>query len=269
MPLEQHELLQQKTGLFKNEDWWAVWLGFLIFLLGAGQIGGYDLLGWVAKYNVWTDIGKALVPNSGAYAFLGGTGSAVLTFLFLLAITTAGAVSMGYPAKRFAAGFAVLYWVTVFSNIIGNYAYLAATPDKAAAFHIPWSLGLGELGFVVALILGLIIGNFFPGITRFLLTAAKPEWYIKTGIVILGMAIGIKTVGALGLASTVIFRGMCAVSCAKSVVYIAIGIRSQLFGEIFLFFFGSSFGGFLFFVGSCFRQTWFALFFFVIAKVFK
>lgn len=211
MPLEQHELLQQKTGFFKNEDWWAVWLGFLIFLLGAGQIGGYDLLGWVAKYNVWTDIGKALVPNSGAYAFLGGTGSAVLTFLFLLAITTAGAVSMGYPAKRFAAGFAVLYWVTVFSNIIGNYAYLAATPDKAAAFHIPWSLGLGELGFVVALILGLIIGNFFPGITRFLLTAAKPEWYIKTGIVILGMAIGIKTVGALGLASTVIFRGMCAV----------------------------------------------------------
>ena len=35
---EPHELLVQKKGFLKNEDWWAVWLGLLIFSLGAGQI---------------------------------------------------------------------------------------------------------------------------------------------------------------------------------------------------------------------------------------
>ncbi|MCL6635792.1 MAG: YeiH family protein, partial [Peptococcaceae bacterium] len=67
------------------------------------------------------------------------------------------------------------------------------------------------MGLVFAMIVGLIIGNFFQGLTRFLEDAAKPEWFIKTGIVILGATIGIKTVDAMGLASTVIFRGLCAV----------------------------------------------------------
>ena len=113
--------------------------------------------------------------------------------------------------KKFAAGFSVIYWITILSNILGNYAYLAATPNKRAAFHIGWSLSLGELGFVIALVAGLIIGNFFPTLARFLSTAAKPEWYIKTGIVILGANIGIQAISALGLASTVILRGLCAV----------------------------------------------------------
>ena len=118
---------------------------------------------------------------------------------------------MGTKVKKFALGLTVIYWITIISNIIGNYAYLAATPNKREAFQIPWSLSLGELGFVVALLAGLIIGNFFPKISRFLSDAAKPEWYIKTGIVILGMNIGIQTISAMSLASTVIIRGMCAV----------------------------------------------------------
>ena len=89
--------------------------------------------------------------------------------------------------------------------VAGNNAYIAATPDKQAAFKIPWSLSLGEMGFVIAMIVGLIIGNFLPSVAKFLEDAAKPEWFIKTGIVILGAAIGIKAVGALGLASTVMF----------------------------------------------------------------
>lgn len=118
---------------------------------------------------------------------------------------------MGTKVKKFVAGYTVIYWITMAATVIGNYAYLAATPNKREAFNIGWSLSLGELGFVIALLAGLVIGNFFPKVTRFLSDAAKPEWYIKTGIVILGMNIGIQAISALGLAGTVIVRGMCAV----------------------------------------------------------
>lgn len=208
---EPHELLTQKPGFLTSEDWWAVWLGLFIVALGSAQAAGLDLLGWAAKYSVWTDLSQAVSPNAKSFDFLGGFGSLLATWAFLLAITLAGARAMGLNLRRFAAGFSILYAITALSTIIGNYAYLAATPDKLGKFGISWSLGLGELGFVVALLLGLILGNFFPKAAAFLSTAGKPEWYIKTGIVILGMTIAIKTVGAMGLASTVIFRGICAV----------------------------------------------------------
>lgn len=201
----------QKKPMIKSEDWWAVWLGLFIFLLGLGPVFGMDLLGWVVKQNVWVDISKSIAPMSKAYQGMSGVTSALLTYIFLLAITTVGAVAMGARATKYIIGFSIIYWITFICMIIGNNAYIAATPDKQASFKITWSLSLGEMGFIFAMIIGLIIGNFFLGFAKFLEEAAKPEWFIKTGIVILGAAIGIKTVGALGLASTVIVRGLCAV----------------------------------------------------------
>ena len=202
---------RSRSAFLSSEDWWAVWLGLFIFALGAGRIWDANLLGWAAKFGVWMDPAKAAAANSPAFAWLGGAGAVVVTYLFVLILTTIGAWFMGARIKRFIAGFSVLYWLTVAANILGNYAYLAATPDKRAVFHITWSLSLGELGFVFALVAGLIIGNFFPSAARFLSVVAKPEWYIKTGIVILGANIGIQAISAMSLAGTVIVRGLCAV----------------------------------------------------------
>lgn len=200
-----------RSGLLRSEDWWAVWLGLFIVVLGAGQIWHIDLLGWAAKFGVWIDPSKAVGPGSKGFAWLGSIGSLVATYVFTLVVTSIGAYFMGTKVKKFVAGYTVIYWITMAATVIGNYAYLAATPNKREAFNIGWSLSLGELGFVIALLAGLVIGNFFPKVTRFLSDAAKPEWYIKTGIVILGMNIGIQAISALGLAGTVIVRGMCAV----------------------------------------------------------
>lgn len=200
-----------RSGLLRSEDWWAVWLGLFIVVLGAGQIWHIDLLGWAAKFGVWIDPSKAVGPGSKGFAWLGSIGSLVATYVFTLVVTSIGAYFMGTKVKKFVAGYTVIYWITMAATVIGNYTYLAATPNKREAFNIGWSLSIGELGFVIALLAGLVIGNFFPKVTRFLSDAAKPEWYIKTGIVILGMNIGIQAISALGLAGTVIVRGMCAV----------------------------------------------------------
>ncbi|WP_333870322.1 putative sulfate exporter family transporter [Desulforamulus putei] len=200
-----------KVPMLKNEDWWAVWLGLFIFLLGLGPIFGSDLLGWVVKVNTWTDISKSFGPLSKTFKDMSGFTSLFLTYLFLLVLTTIGARAMGANIKRFVIGFTVIFAITVLCLIIGDNAYIAASPDKQAKLGISWSLGLGEMGFIIAMIVGLIIGNFFPGVAKYLEEAAKPEWFIKTGIVILGAAVGIKTLGAVGLATTVIVRGLCAV----------------------------------------------------------
>ncbi|ABO49982.1 conserved hypothetical protein 698 [Desulforamulus reducens MI-1] len=201
-----------KVPMLKNEDWWAVWLGLFIFVLGLGPIFGADLLGWVVKVTTWTDISKSFGPMSKAYKeTMSGPASLFLTYLFMLVLTTIGAKAMGASVKRFAIGFTTIFVITILCMIVGENAYIAASPDKQAKLGISWSMGLGEMGFIIAMIVGLVIGNFFPKVANYLEEAAKPEWFIKTGIVILGAAIGVKTLGALGLASTVIIRGICAV----------------------------------------------------------
>lgn len=200
-----------KVPMLKNEDWWAVWLGLFIFLLGLGPVFGSELLGWVVKVTTWTDVANSFGPISKNFSGMSSFTSLLLTYLFLLIITTIGAKAMGANLKKFVIGFTVIFAITILCMIIGENAHISASPDKQEKFGITWSLGLGEMGFVIAMIVGLILGNFFPGVAKYLEDAAKPEWYIKTGIVILGAAIGIKTVGAMGLATTVIVRGLCAV----------------------------------------------------------
>jgi uncharacterized membrane protein YadS len=204
-------LLYQKKSMLESEDWWAVWLGGFVFLLGLGPIYGVDLLGWVVKMPVWIDFAKAVAPVSAGYKAMSGVTSSLLTYLFLLAITTVGVIGMGGNVQKYVIGFTIIYWIVFFCMVFGNNAYIAAAPSGRSAFKIAWSLGLGEMGLVIAMIIGLIIGNFVLPLAKFLEDAAKPEWFIKTGIVILGAAIGIKTVEAAGLAGTVIVRGICAV----------------------------------------------------------
>ena len=135
-----------RSGLLRSEDWWAVWLGLFIVVLGAGQIWHIDLLGWAAKFGVWIDPSKAVGPGSKGFAWLGSIGSLVATYVFTLVVTSIGAYFMGTKVKKFVAGYTVIYWITMAATVIGNYAYLAATPNKREAFNIGWSLSLGELG---------------------------------------------------------------------------------------------------------------------------
>lgn len=200
-----------KKPMLQDEDWWAAWLGLFIFLLGLGPIFGLDLLGWVVKSNTWMEISQSISPMSKTYAALSGPASLILTYLFLLVCTTIGAYFMGANLKRFISGFTIIFAITYGCIVLGKYAYIAATPDKLDSYGIPWALGMGDMGFIFAMVIGLVIGNFFLGTANFLKEAAKPEWFIKTGIVILGAAIAVKTLGAMGLASTVILRGLCAV----------------------------------------------------------
>lgn len=201
-----------RPSLFKSEDWWAVWLGLFIFVLGLLKLAGVEIIGWAVKTNMWLDLSKALSPVSGAFKGMPGIVSLLLTYLFLLVVTSIGTAAMGGNVGKYAIGFTIIFWITYFCWILGSYAYIAATPDQLGKLGIGWSLHLtGESGFIIALIVGLLLGNFAPGFAKFVEAAVKPEWYIKTAIVILGATIGLKALQSTGLAGQVLFRGFCAI----------------------------------------------------------
>jgi hypothetical protein len=49
-----------------TEDWLAVWVGLLIFVLALAGLAGRDLLGWSVSTSVWTDFSGALKATSSA-----------------------------------------------------------------------------------------------------------------------------------------------------------------------------------------------------------
>ncbi len=196
-----------------SEDWLAVWIGLFIFVISLGAFAGMDLLGWGVTTSVWTDLTKALKPVSAAYASLGGLGSLIATYVALLIIMTVGAVFLKADIKKFILSFTVVFWISYLCWIIGSWANIAVTtkPDLQK-FGITWSLKLTpEAGFIVALVVGLFFGNFVPRFADAIKEAVRPEWYIKTAIVILGGFLGVTAAEKLGLASAVMFRGLCAI----------------------------------------------------------
>lgn len=195
-----------------SEDWLAVYTGLFIFVLSLAIFFGADVLGWVITTSVWMNVTKALGPASKAYAGLHPLLSLGATWLFLLVVLGVGARALGADVKRFAKGFTGVFFLSYLCWIAGSWAYIAATPDKLKNFGIGWSLNLtAEAGFIVALIVGLIIGNFFPRVAEAMKEAIRPELYIKTAIVILGGFLGVTAAEQLGLATSVMFRGLCAI----------------------------------------------------------
>ncbi len=196
-----------------TEDWLAVWIGLLIFALALAGVAGTDLLGWVVTTSVWTDVTHALAPASKLYAQLGGPGALIATYLALLIVLTAGAAALKIDIKRFAITFTVVFIIAYASWIIGSYAQLAAvTPSDYQKFGISWSLKLtNEGGFIVALLAGLIIANFFPRFAEWLKEAIRPELYIKIAIVILGAFLAVTIAGKLSFATSLLLRGIAAI----------------------------------------------------------
>lgn len=202
-------------ALFKTEDWWAIWVGLSIFLLSLAPSVGADLLGWAVSTREWVDVTKAIAPASKAYGDLPAIASLALTYLFLTLLLGIGAAAMGFKTRQFLLGFMVIFGLSYLCWLAGNYAHIAATPNKRAAMGLSWSLGLtGEAGYLIALAAGLAIGNLAPRFAGWLKEATRPEWFIKSAIVLLGGWFALKAVdtpAGIDLYKKVMLRGFAAI----------------------------------------------------------
>ena len=151
------------------EDWWAVWIGFL--LLGSVFLG---VVSAVPKIPKWSTFGEVLaaVPGTPLLLLMIGLGG--------LSVLAVGAVHR--QAGRFAAGFPILFCLAALS-------FLVAGNRTLAAYGLSYALW--------ALLIGLSWSNLL-GVPAWLKPAVRSELFIKTGLVILGAEIVFGNILALG-----------------------------------------------------------------------
>lgn len=194
------------TGMLTQEDWWAVWLGVGFFFLSLLNIAGIDLVGWLTYPTKWVlsppgakgGMGHAFYALGKKYSltskgFYKGLGwwSIIWTYVAFTISTCIGAKCMKWNVKKFFVGWTIIFFMTIATWFFGHHAFIAANKMNMHKYGLNFALSLGGGGsFILALLVGLIIGNFFKGFADFLSEAAKPEWYIKTAIVTLGVKLG-------------------------------------------------------------------------------
>ena len=212
------------SGMLATEDWWAVWIGLALYVASLASLGGVDLVGFMPRPRTWewTDLVGAfawskLFASGGAYAAWHPlvswlAGYAVLTVLFAI-----GARCLELDVRRFVVSFSVLFVLTWLAWIAGNELHLTivdATVDGRNRYRdagLSWGLQLGEgAPYLIALGVGLAIGNFARPFADRLSEAARPEWFIKTAIVLLGVNLGAQMIQASSFAVQLLLTGAAA-----------------------------------------------------------
>ncbi len=203
------------SGMRTSEDWWSVWLGLIMVGLGLFSLTGIDLVGWVAQPKTWVDPGRGIVVAGKAYQGLHPLVSLLITYAVFTVLTCIGAAAMKWNVKRYFLGFSFLFLLTWAIWFLGSNAHLAAMSNQFEKYGITWGLSMGSgAAYLIALAVGLIIGNFFKPFAEFLKEAAKPEWFIKTAIVYLGIKLGIQSMSAAGYAFELAITGAAATFAA-------------------------------------------------------
>ena len=196
-----------------NEDRSAVWLAFLFIALALClPLGVGNLLGWVLGVKVWTDPLNALAPLGKSFSHIPGWISLIATLAFIALLLLWESRRFAENKKAFLTALLIVLTLTMFGWVLGHAGIVAAVPNEREKLGLKWSMGLtGEAGYLAALFIGLIIGNFFTSFAKFLSQAARTEWFIKTAIVLVGAGVGLKGLEQANLAGTVFFRGLAAI----------------------------------------------------------
>jgi len=152
--------------LYLKEDWWAIYLGLGIVIAAIAffYTGNPFLKSLSVLPPSWTDSSK-LVGH-----FSSKIGWYALQFIFWFIIFSISTRILGFRQSEYIPSFIFLYILSIVTLIIGEYE-----PLSKNGFEAP----------LVALILGLAISNIVK-LPKWMDAGFRVEYYIKTGIVLLG-----------------------------------------------------------------------------------
>ena len=172
------------SELYKKEDWLACWLGFIIIATACVAV----LTEWfdfsALKFSTWyTWEDKGTFAESMGSQINGAFWTKLLrTFLVLGILFTIGVRLMGESVKKFIGAFIGLFII----SLIVRWVSAEFTLNR----YLEWAFW--------ALLIGLIISNTI-GTPEWLKPAVKTEFYIKTGLVIMGFSVLFSNIAKFGL----------------------------------------------------------------------
>ena len=171
------------SKLWKSEDWLAVWIGFIIISIGCVSVltGAFDFS--AAKFSTWHLWENVPEAKSLAAQFTGTFWAKLLrTFAILAVLFTAGVKLQGGKIKEYLPAFAVLFVIAVIVRLV--------SAEFTLNRYLEWAFW--------ALIIGLAISNTV-GIPAWLRPAIRTEFYIKTGLVVMGFSVLFSNIAKFGL----------------------------------------------------------------------
>lgn len=167
------------TDLYRSEDWWAIWLGFTIIIAGLIAFTmGTDAFK-AAKLPTW---GTEEMPSILGVFSMNTIVSLVITYLIFLVLFSIGTVCMKGDLKKFAIGFTAVYLLSALS-----YLFAGQVTMKKYLEYAFW-----------ALLIGMFICNVIKT-PDWVKPAIKTEFYIKTGLVIMGAEVLFSNIAAFGI----------------------------------------------------------------------
>lgn len=169
------------SSLWKKEDWWAVYTG--LFLVLAAFIAMAMNPG-----NSSLNIVKGALPadwprNNLLTHFITNWPKYILLFFLLLVLTSIASFLMGEKLMNYIRGFVVLFVLGLVTLIIGSQQTI-----KYYGLEYPFW----------ALVIGMIVGNLWTFPDWFQAASKRTEFFIKTGIVLLGASLSFTQVVAGG-----------------------------------------------------------------------
>ena len=175
--------MKNLSDLWKKEDWLAVWIGFIVILLACVAVltGAFDFA--AAKFSTW-HLWENVAEKKSLFAQFNGAfwGKLCRTFVVLAVLFTAGVKLQGGKIKDFFFAFVALFVLAVIVRII--------SAEFTLNRYLEWAFW--------ALIVGLLIANTV-GTPAWLKPAIRTEFYIKTGLVIMGFSVLFSNIAKFGL----------------------------------------------------------------------
>ncbi len=175
--------MKNLSDLWKKEDWLAVWIGFIVILIACVAVltGAFDFA--AAKFSTW-HLWENVAEKKSLFAQFNGAfwGKLCRTFVVLAVLFTAGVKLQGGKIKDFFLAFVALFVLAVIVRII--------SAEFTLNRYLEWAFW--------ALIVGLLIANTV-GTPAWLKPAIRTEFYIKTGLVIMGFSVLFSNIAKFGL----------------------------------------------------------------------
>ena len=163
--------------LLRKDDWWAIWIGLGLVAIALALFAEGGSIKWIAvapqKWSHLANAAEQLKQHGAQYFAL---------YVLWAASLGIGATALGIKLSRFLPAFAALF-------VAAGAIYFLGLWDQAAHYNLEPPL--------VALGLGLLISNTV-GSPRWLEPGLRVEFYIKTGIVLLGAGLPMTLIAWAG-----------------------------------------------------------------------